>query len=502
MKTNTIKTLFFILAIFIFCACDKENEQTLSSEKQLLTFQLLKKDNPTLSKDVAGTITSDNKIKLVFQKNTEIGTLIATFTYTGDEVVVGSVTQESGTTVNDFSKSVTYTVIAEDGSTVSYKTETSVSTTETIANVPKIYITTDDASLKEIPSKDYYVTGTVRIDGNGTYEDFKATAQIKGRGNSTWGYTKKPYRIKLDEKASICGFTAAKNYVLLANYLDPTLMLNAVAFKIGKLLGIPYTNTVVPADVYLNGTYKGSYMITEQIEVKSGRVNMDKSNSVIWELDSYYDEEPKFKTTKFNLPVMLKDPDMDDEQFAKWKADFESFTTQFAKEPLATNTYTDLIDINSVVKYIITYNLTHNMEINHPKSVFIHKEGNGMYVMGPIWDFDWAFGYEGTYNHFSVYDKSLWKASMGGGIGYNFFHRFMEDPRVIAIYKTKWKEFRESKFDELMNFVDSYYKMIKPSATNDAKLGYKTKNFETKVNELKTWLKNRASYMDTEANNL
>jgi hypothetical protein len=279
-------------------------------------------------------------------------------------------------------------------------------------------------------------------------------------------------------------------------------MLNAVAFKIGTLLGIPYTNKAVPADVYINGTYKGSYMITEQIEVKSGRVNMDKSNSVIWELDSYYDDDPKFRTTKFNLPVMLKDPDMDDDQFVKWKADFESFTTQFAKEPLATNTYTSMIDIESVANYIITYNLTHNMEINHPKSVFIHKEGNGMYVMGPIWDFDWAFGYEGTQKHFSVYNKSLWSSSMGGGIGYNFFHRFMEDQRVIAIYKQKWKEFRESKFDELMSFVESYYKMVKPSATNDAKLGYKTKDFEAKVSELKTWLKKRADYMDTEANSL
>ena len=91
---------------------------------------------------------------------------------------------------------------------------------------------------------------------------------MKGRGNSTWGYPKKPYRLKLNKKAEICGLGKAKNYVLLANHLDPTLMLNSVAFKIGRLLELPFTNHAIPVDVVLNGIYKGSYLLTEQIEVK------------------------------------------------------------------------------------------------------------------------------------------------------------------------------------------------------------------------------------------
>ena len=88
---------------------------------------------------------------------------------------------------------------------------------------------------------------------------------------------------------------------------------------------------------------------------------------------------------------MVKDPDLTTEQFEYWKKDFNAFTTQFAKEPLEGNSYVDMIDIESVAKFLITFNLVHNMEINHPKSVFLYKEGNGKYVMGPIWDFDWAW---------------------------------------------------------------------------------------------------------------
>ena len=65
-------------------------------------------------------------------------------------------------------------------------------------------------------------------------------------------------------------------------------MLNSVAFKIGRLLELPFTNHVIPVDVVLNGKYKGSYLLTEQIEVQKKRVDLDDKNSVMWELDSYF----------------------------------------------------------------------------------------------------------------------------------------------------------------------------------------------------------------------
>ena len=89
-------------------------------------------------------------------------------------------------------------------------------------------------SITEIPSKDYYLNATLTVDGKGIYENYTGKTEVKGRGNSTWGYPKKPYRLKLDKKSEICGLGKAKNYVLLANHIDPTLMLNSVAFKSGN----------------------------------------------------------------------------------------------------------------------------------------------------------------------------------------------------------------------------------------------------------------------------
>ena len=469
-------------------------EIALKDTGVLSAFRFLKKNNAFLTADVSSSIGEESIIPLVTFSQSE---LIPTFTTNAVKVLVDEVQQKSGMTKNDFSSPVVYQFIMRNGETFQY----TVKAEFLLSAIPELTITTTDPSIAEIPSKDYYLEGTLAVNGRGGYEDYTGKTEVKGRGNSTWGYPKKPYRLKLNKKAEICGLGKAKNYVLLANHLDPTLMLNSVAFKIGRLLELPFTNHAIPVDVVLNGIYKGSYLLTEQIEVKENRVDLDENNSVMWELDSYWDDEPKFKSTAFNLPVMVKDPDLTTEQFEYWKKDFNAFTTQFAKEPLEGNSYVDMIDIESVAKFLITFNLVHNMEINHPKSVFLHKEGNGKYVMGPIWDFDWAYDYEGTSNHFGRYNTPLFSSSMNG-VGTAFFQRFLQDSRVKAIYKRTWQDFKNNKLDALLQYVDDYAVMLKPSVERNSELWENTRSFDTKVKELKTWLRNRADYIDSEVSKL
>lgn len=469
-------------------------EIALKDTGVLSAFRFLKKNNAFLTADVSSFIGEESIIPLVTFSQSE---LIPTFTTNAVKVLVDEVEQKSGMTKNDFSSPVVYQFIMRNGETFQY----TVKAEFLLSAIPELTITTTDPFIAEIPSKDYYLEGTLAVNGRGGYEDYTGKTEVKGRGNSTWGYPKKPYRLKLNKKAEICGLGKAKNYVLLANHLDPTLMLNSVAFKIGRLLELPFTNHAIPVDVVLNGIYKGSYLLTEQIEVKENRVDLDENNSVMWELDSYWDDEPKFKSTAFNLPVMVKDPDLTTEQFEYWKKDFNAFTTQFAKEPLEGNSYVDMIDIESVAKFLITFNLVHNMEINHPKSVFLHKEGNGKYVMGPIWDFDWAYDYEGTSNHFGRYNTPLFSSSMNG-VGTAFFQRFLQDSRVKAIYKRTWQDFKNNKLDALLQYVDDYAVMLKPSVERNSELWENTRSFDTKVKELKTWLRNRADYIDSEVSKL
>lgn len=496
-----ISLLFpFCLLLFISIACGSTEdppEVPLNSDKELLEYKIESALNPRLSnEDIIGRI-ENNKIFLSFPYGIDQSSLVATFSHNGKEVTVNGVVQQSGITSNNFKYSVFYNITAEDGSQSIYTVVTTI-----IPPIPHIYIDTPNKN-DAIQKEEYIEDATITIEANGWGEDYNGVTKIKGRGNSTWGMPKKPYRLKLDKKASLFKLNEEKDWVLLANYIDPTLMLNAIAFKIGQLLEIPYTNHAVPVDLTLNGEYMGNYLLTEQVEISSSRVDIDENNGVLLELDTNYDEDYKFYSNFFHLPVMVKDPDLEESQLSleQIKNDFHQLEGAMAAEEFPDNNYKNYIDIESVVKYLIVYNLTHNMEINHPKSVYLHKENGGKYVMGPIWDFDWAYDYEGTQKHFGSYNrKFLQKFSHSDATGFDFFSRFFEDPEVVTLYQETWNKFHSEKKQELMEYIDWYAERITDSQQKDyQRWGHGATYFKGTVNQLKQWLNNRCDYMDTEA---
>ena len=286
-------------------------------------------------------------------------------------------------------------------------------------------------------------------------------------------------------------------------------MLNAVAFKIGRLLDLQYTNHAIPVDVTLNGKYAGNYMLTEQVERSKSRVNIHKEKGVLLELDTNYDEDFQFISNNYGLPVMIKDPDLDDfseevavELFNKIKDDFHLLENAIASDQFPNTNYKDYIDIESLVKYLIVYNLTHNMEINHPKSTYMHKDETGKYFMGPLWDFDWAFDYEGTGIHFGSYSKPLFRSLTSNSTGYTFFTRIMEDPEVKELYRATWEKFSAENMDSLLEYIDFYSAHVTESQHNDYQTWSiipnfpGTLNYSSKVIQLKSWLIGRATYID------
>jgi len=60
---------------------------------------------------------------------------------------------------------------------------------------------------------------------------------IRGRGNSTWEESKKPFKFKLNTKANLLGMGKGKHWILLANSYDDTLLRNRIAAYMGRRLG-------------------------------------------------------------------------------------------------------------------------------------------------------------------------------------------------------------------------------------------------------------------------
>ena len=148
----------------------------------------------------------------------------------------------------------------------------------------QMYISTEDGV--EIVSRDDYLPCYISLNAQGSFSNYSASAQIRGRGNSSWlWYDKKPYRIKLDEKHKLLGLGKAKSWVLLANYRDVTDLMNTFVFELGQWLGLPYTNHTRYVELFINGDYKGVYQLTEQIQQGSNRVEVSDEKGILVSLD-------------------------------------------------------------------------------------------------------------------------------------------------------------------------------------------------------------------------
>lgn len=379
--------------------------------------------------------------------------------------------------------------------------------TDKANSVPRIEIDVDGGYLQIHNNKDTYYKANFRIVGNGVYEDFEDSVQIKGRGNSTWSYPKKPYRLKFAKKRKPFGLTNGKSWVLLANYIDGSMMANAIAMKVGQLAEAPYTNHIIPVELYMDGTYVGSYMFTEKVGFGNNSVDIDEDLGVgyMLELDDYYDETYKFRSSGYYLPVNVKEPDLSefDTEVAteKLNAIKESFNN-FEASLYTNDTISKYLDMEACAKFMLVNDLVLNQELGHPKSTYLWREDvtspSSKIIFGPLWDFDWGFGYEHTYSfcNQSTAQMSVMSSNMSSKAGYRFFTALMNNSEFKKYYYKEWKEFFDKgHIQELMEFIDDYYSFAESSFYNNYNVWGDGRDYASAIVTMKNWLKQRHDYI-------
>ncbi len=462
-KTYPSGIFLLYLALFsLFISCSDNPEVELSSVSKLESFSFQPSHNAGLEKVVTGKINNHN-IDLSIPYHAPLNGLIATFDYKGIAIQVGAMAQTSGVTANNFSEPVVYAVIAEDGT----KTNYTVTVTNQLPRLPSVYINT--ASGAPILDKESYVTSTIKIEDLDTYfsSDVSVTTagKVKGRGNSTWAKPKKPYRIKLDSKASLLGMNSHKDWVLLADYFDKTLLRNITAFEISRIAEISWTPTAISVEFYLNGKYQGVYTLTEQVKVSEERFDIDLVSSsdnsgealtggYFLELDFHFDEPYRFKTDGQKLPIMFKDPEKPTaEQYAYVRDFFNNaervlYSDNFKNQEEGYRKY---IDIESFIDYYIVQELAKNVDGNMRGSCYLALRRNGKIEQPLVWDFDLAFGnadYITTEQGASSYDWDGWYIKTCSP----WFDRFFEDPAFVAELKKRWNQLIPE-LDQLPGFI-------------------------------------------------
>ena len=251
-----------------------------------------------------------------------------------------------------------------------------------------MYIVTSGGA--PITNKEDYVDCQVTIDDDDNPLS-NESGKIRGRGNTTWAYDKKPYNIKFDSKVDPFGMGASKKWCLLADYADVSLMRNYLVLNTADAIGCKFTPACHHVNLYLNGEYQGVYLLTEKVEIGKNRVNIDDSSTdddigFLAELDIYSaigGDDPAFRIGTYTYVV--KDPDVTPEQ-----TKIVERKVAEAFEALDSGDWsrvTEVIDVDTFVSTYIIEELFKDADV-YWSSFFIYHDLGGKIGSGPIWDFD------------------------------------------------------------------------------------------------------------------
>lgn len=319
------------------------------------------------------------------------------------------------------------------------------------AGIGSIFLETESGSLDYLlESKEHIEGGEVLFLDEEASVVYKSELEyIKGRGNSSWNPAKPAFRIKLKQKADIYGMGSAKNWNMVPNAEDPTLMRNAVVYTWADLIGLQYSPQYRFVDWYTNGEYRGSYQICTSIEVGEERVAIadleeetermntmgkleeyeqykvtvedtdvlrgyhiplnpeDISGGYLLELEiaSRYNEDVTASgfLTERNQNVVIKSPKYATAEQAVYISELyqqmeDAIYSESGYHQETGLHYSDYIDLESFVKKYLIEEITKNLDAAST-SQYLYKPRNSVsskIFAGPVWDYDKALGNGGV----------------------------------------------------------------------------------------------------------
>lgn len=378
-----------------------------------------------------------------------------------------------------------------------------------IKKLPEIKIETKDN--QDIISKDDYITGTFEFFSNDyEFENFSFPIKIRGRGNSTWNFPKKSYQFKFDEKYNLFDMPEDKKWLMLANYSDKTMIRNAVAFELGYLSSLDWSPGSHFAEVSINGKSNGLYQFTEKVETgDSNRVKIGDQGYLLEvdQLDRIDDDDIAFWTNK-KLLFVVKDPDLE------WGSieleEIESYVNK-TENILYSETFKDpdlgyskYIDVDSFVDWYIINEISKNNDAIFLSSVYMNYVSGSKLKMGPIWDFDIAFG-NINFNNNEKFDGFWIKNAL-------WIERLFDDEKFVNKVKSRYKYFYNNK-NFILEKARSYSNQIKESRINNESvwniLGkyiwpnyFIGNSFDDEQAYFENWISNRMDWLNIEINNL
>ena len=314
------------------------------------------------------------------------------------------------------------------------------------SRIPSLFLEVDGKQLSRVNmSKKNRITEgrAVYVEADGTVSYDGALTQLKGRGTNTFSYSKKPYQLKLAEKASLSGMGRGKAWILLANWVDVSMLRNQIVLDICREAGLRNAVGCVQADVWINGSYHGLYLVTEKIQIGKGRIditNLEKATEKVnpdpfdagqlsaeqgagWQLLRSYPQvkEPEDVTggyiftvekharlrdykvpgfrTNDGLSIHIKEPTypgraQTEYLCARVSEAQKALLAEDGINPDTGKSYEEYLDVTSFAKKLLIEDWCKNYDLAGG-SQYLYKDSDGidpLIYAGPAWDYDLCFG--------------------------------------------------------------------------------------------------------------
>ena len=378
--------------------------------------------------------------------------------------------------------------------------------------IPTVKIYTDRRA--QIRSKDEWVGATFSFTDPSCYfspvKNYTGKGRIKGRGNTTWNMPKKPWHIKLDEKVSIFGDWPNRDWVLLANYSDKSLLRNMTAMEISRICSMAWTPTMISVEVYLNNEYVGVYSFSEHKEVARHRVNIEPAAPGVVDGGYYMEveankDEPVYFVTGAGACINFHEPEYPDEKqvgfVSQWFKDFEK--ALYDKDAPKGKAWWDYFDISSLVNYYIIEEICRDPDGGIFKSTFITKEAGKPLEMYHVWDFDITLGNCNYTGNFA--NPKGWHMRNA-----RWYRQLFSYPEFRQAVKKQWRKVYPG-LKKVPDFIDRQYRMVNEASERNFQkwniLGRKVwpneYAFESYIEEvmfLKEFYSKRIEWMDKQIN--
>lgn len=341
-------------------------------------------------------------------------------------------------------------------------------------NLPTVYINTFNNVA--ITSKEVYTYATMNYvdedDQTTTYDSL----QIRGRGNSTWNLSKKPYRIKFKSKEKFLGkgYAKAKSWTLIANAADKSLMRNAITSAMGEFATLKFNPAAKFVDLVLNNQYLGTYQISDQIDVRAHRVDIteqdlpltdtsDITGGYFLEVDGFKDGNC-FTTSRYSVPIRIHYPDEDD-IVASQNQYIQNYIAQF-ESALSSADYTDptkgyrhWVDSLSLANWYICTELSANID-GFYSTYFYKDQADSLIYWGPLWDYDIAYNNDTRKPN----TQTQLMTDYGYGQTREWMNRMWTDPWFARLINRRYNELLDAGLiDHLYEKIDSINSLLQRS---------------------------------------